>query len=67
MSAAGEGIIPGDPRYDIEERDGRWAVVNADGDVVSEHDLKVNAMAERQRLLESEDPQQGAYPDNVGS
>lgn len=66
MSDAGDGIIEGDARYDIEERDGTWVVVTADGDVVSEHDLKVNAMSERQRLLESEDPQEGGYADQVG-
>ncbi|MBW3658402.1 MAG: hypothetical protein KY457_07165, partial [Actinobacteria bacterium] len=66
MSDAGDGIIRGDAKYDIEERNGTWAVVTADGEVVSEHDLKVNAMSERQRLLESEDPQEGAYSDNVG-
>lgn len=67
MSATGDGIIPDEPRYDVEQRDGSWVVVTADGDVVSEHDLEVSAVAERQRLLESDDPQQGAYPDNVGS
>lgn len=61
-----DGLISGDARYEIEDRDGTWAVVTADGETVSEHDLKVNAMAERQRLLESEDPQEGAYSDNVG-
>lgn len=67
MSAADDGLISGEPRYDIEERDGTWAVVTSDGEVVSEHDLKVNAMSERQRLLESGDPQEGGYADNVGS
>ena len=61
-----DGLIEGDPAYDIEERDGRWVVVTSDGEVVSEHDLEVNAMSERQRLLESGDPQEGGYADNVG-
>jgi hypothetical protein len=58
------------PRFEVERRGDGWAVVTAAGAVVSEHALKVSAMAERQRLLETDGDtaaaEEGAYPDNVG-
>lgn len=57
------------PQYEVEPRDDGWVVLTADGAVVSEHELEASAVAERERLTESHgaSPQQGAYPDNVGS
>lgn len=65
------------PRYRVERRDDRWAVVSADGSVVATADLEASANAERARLMERDDPHAdtgegspdaiGARPGQVGS
>lgn len=61
----------------VETDDGQWAVVR-DGQQVSVHPHQAGAEAERTRISQAEqdgggtepgdyDPEEGPYPDNVGS